>query len=890
MRTLRGWLLRIAGLFHSEQRDRELDAEIESNLELHIADGVRAGMTPGEARRQALVKFGGIEAAKESYRDRRGIPFLESTWQDVRFAVRMLRKSPGFTTIAVLTVALGIGANTAIFSVVDAVLLKPLPYRHPGQLVVVWEADALHANAHNVVSPPNFLDWRAQNHVFEDMAYLADSRVNLTGTGRPEQLDVEYVSANFFDLLGTKRILGHAFTPINGRPGNDDVIVLSYGLWVDKFGSDRSVVGRTIELNGKPETIVGVTPKKFDLFIAEGSLTGEHPQLWQAFAFPPYFHDRSKVGGILTVLARLRRGVTLAQAQSQMDVIAKRLENEYAKQQWDSGVALVPIAEQLVGGVRGALLILLGAVAFVLLVACANVSSLLLSRATVRRREIGLRLALGASRLRIANQLLTESVLLALAGAALGVLLAMWGTNALLHVGSRRFLNLTGVSPDPRVLAFALAITVAAVIAFGFLPSYSIARSPIGDSLEEDRRSSSGRESRSARSALLAFEIATAMILLTGSGLLVRSFVRLIRVYPGFDAGHLLTFKLSLEEPGYKNDASRIAFYSGLLHKLRHIPGVTSASCENLPPFSGFAMRGVATDVTLPGQQGLPLSQLPTAAVRVVGPDYLRTMGIPLLQGRSFAPAELGEAKHVVVVNETFADKFFPKTNPLGQKITIDMKDPNVPSEIIGLIGDVHGADLREAPWPTVYWPYPELAYSQMTILVRTQIAPLSIVPDVREIVSRMDKDVPTSALSSMDRLISNSVAESRFTMLLLSIFAGLTVFLAAIGIYGVMSYSVAQRVNEIGIRMTLGAQPGHVTRLILGQGARVVLIGIAIGVVGAFGLTRFLSSLLFGIRRDDPATFIGVPVALIAIALLACYIPARRAMRVGPMIALRHE
>ena len=875
-------------------RKRKLD-DFSSELEAHLGLEIERlqqehGLSYDEARSAAYRSFGNVTKAQEHFYESGRWLWLDHLWQDVRFALRMLRKSPGFTTVAVLTLALGIGANTAIFSIVDAMLLKPLPYKNPAGLMAVWETNPKRGNVHNVVSPPNFLDWQAENHVFEGMAYLADTRVNLTGSGMPEQLDLQYVSANLFDLLGVKPVLGHAFTPINGSAGNDNVVVLSYAFWADKFGSDPSVIGKTIELNGRRETIVGVAPKSFDLFIAEGSLTGEHPQLWKAFAFPPEFSDRAKVGRFLMVLARLEPGVTLAKAQAEMSVVASNLAEKYSAYDRGWGIAVVPMREQISGGVQPVLLILLGAVAFVLLIACANVASLLLSRATVRRREIGMRLALGASRLRIAGQLLTESILLAFAGAVLGVSLAVWGTNALLHVGSRKVLDLGGVSPDPRVLAFTLGITLAAAIVFGFLPSYYTARSGIGDSLQDDRRATSSRESRAARSVLLAIEMAVAVILLAGCGLLVRSFVRLTRVAPGFQTGHLLTFKVALQGPGYKNDAPCIAFYNGMLAKLRAIPGVTSASAENLPPFSGFAMMGVATDVALPGQQGVPISQLPTAAVRVVGPDYLRTMGIPLLKGRGFLPVELAEAKHVVLVNETFVRQFFPNANPLGQKITIDMKDQNVPSEIVGVIGDVHGADLREAPWPTVYWPYPELVYSQMTVLVRTQVAPLSIVPDIRDIVSGMDKTVPISAVATMDRLISNSVAQSRFTTLLLSIFAALAVFLAAIGIYGVVAYSVAQRVNEIGIRMALGAQPGHVMRLIVGQGARIALIGIAVGIAGASGLTHFLSSLLFGVRADDPATFVGVPIALAVVALLACYIPARRAMRVDPVRALRCE
>ena len=891
MRALRAWFLRFGGLFARQRRDRELADEMESHLQMHIEDNLARGMTPAEARRQALIKLGGVEQTKENYRDRRGLPFLDTLLQDIRFAFRMLRKSPGFTAVAVLTLALGIGANTAIFSVVNGVLLKHLPYKDASRLVVIWENNPHHVGVHNVVSPPNFLDWRAQNRVFQDMAYLADTRANLTGGDAPEQVDVQNVSANFFDLLGVKLALGHAFTAANGRQGNDNVTVLSYGLWRDRFASDKAVVGKSIELNGKSNTILGVAPRGFDLFVGEGSLTGAHPQLWTPFVFPPEFYDRAKVGRFFTILARLKSGVTLVQAQTQMNVIASGLAEKYPEYDANWGVTVVPLREEISGAIRPALLILFGAVGFVLVIACANVSSLQLSRASGRKREMAVRVALGASRWRIARQLLTESVLLAVTGGGLGIFLAIWGTNALLQKSPQNLLNLSGVSADPRVLAFAMGVTLFAACLFGFLPSYSTAHSQIASSLQESGRTASASEhSRTIRSALVVTEIALALILLAGSALLVQSFVRLIRVNPGFDAGHLLTFKLSLPASKYKDDAACIAFYGAFLDKLRQIPGVRSVSDENLAPFSGFALMGVATGVVLPGQEAFPVSERPTTAVRVVGPEYFRTMGIPLVRGRTFQPAELSTAKHVVVVNETFAKEYFPRTNPIGQKITIDMKDQNVPSEIVGVVGDVHGADLSAVPWPTTYWPYPELAYSGMTVVVRTRVPPLSIVPAVRGALSSLDKDEPIANVATMEQLISNSVARSRFAMFLLAVLAALALVLAAIGIYGVMSYAVTQRTNEIGIRMALGAQRGDVLRLVLGQGARLALIGVLIGAAGAFALTQLMRTLLFEVSPNDPWTFGNVAVLLTLVALAASYIPARRATRVDPMVALRYE
>lgn len=891
MRWLRKIALRLRSLFRRDAVDVELSSELRFHVERQIAANVSAGMPPAEARRAALNEFGGVEELKEECRDMRKINWLQDLAQDIRYGLRTLRKSPGFTAVAVLTLALGIGANTAIFSVVDAVLLKPLPYQESNRLVAVWEHTLQEPSKPNVVAPRNFLDWQAQNHVFQGMAYLADVRSNLTGAGRPRQIAEEDVSANFFDILGTKLALGHGFTAANGVKGNDDVAVLSYPLWRDQFASDPAVVGKTIELNGTKCAILGVASQDFDSFIARGSLTSTHPQLWTPFVFPQHFYSRTQIGRFLTVIARLKSGVTLPQAQAQMKVLGAALSQKFPDYDANWGITVVPIREEISGSIRPALLILLCAVGFVLLIACANVASLQLSRAAGRTREIAVRTALGASRWRIARQLLTESLVLAAAGGGLGIFLALWGVNALLQASPQNLLDLSRVSVDPRLLVFATFVTLLAACLFGFLPSYVTAHSQIASALQESTRgASASRRSRAIRGAFVVGEIALALILLAGAGLLMQSFVRMIRVNPGFDADHLLTFKLSLPSQKYKNDAALMAFFNTLLDKVRQIPGVRSVSDENFPPFSLFSGEGVATDVALPGQEKLPPPQLPVTAVRVVGPDYFRTMVIPLMEGRTFEPSEFASEKHVVIVNQEFVQENFPRSNPIGQKITIDMKDQNVPSTIVGVVGNLHGADLTAKPWPTAYWPYPELAYSGMTILVRTGTAPLSIVPTIREIVAGLDKDEPMADIASMDQLIARSVARSRFMMFLLGVFAALALILASIGIYGVMSYAVAQRTNEIGIRMALGAQRRDVLRLVLGHGSRLALTGVAIGVVAALLLTRLMVSLLFRVSATDPVTFAAVAVLLTLVALLACYIPARRAMKVDPMVALRYE
>jgi putative ABC transport system permease protein len=891
MRWLTKISLRFRSLFRRRAADGELDSELRFHLEREIAARVSAGMTPREARQTALREFGGVEQLKEECRDMRKTNYLHDLAQDLRFAVRMLRKSPGFAVVAVLTLALGIGANTAIFSVVDALLLKPLPYRDPSRLVMVWEHHSPSGAEHNVASPPDVLDWQAQNQAFDGMAYFADVHANLTGRASPQVVVLQYTSANFFDVLGVKPMLGRGFAPANGQAGQDHVVILSYDLWKERYGANPAIIGSSIELNGAAYTVLGVAPENFDLFIAEGSLTGDHAELWAPIVLSPQDLDRSKTGRYLTVVARLKPDISITQAQSQMNVIAARLTAKYPQYNGNWGVNVVPLREEVSGSVRPALLVLLGAVGFVLLIACANVASLFLSRAAGRKKEMAVRAALGAGRWRIVRQLLSESILLAFLGGALGISLAIWGTDALLHSIPAKLLDISSTPVDFRVLAFAAGIMLLSGILFGILPSYAAAHSEISASLQEGGRGSSlNRRSRLIHNGLVVTEIALALVLLAGAGLLIESFARLTHVNPGFNANNLLTFKLHLPNDKYKSDASDIGFFRELDEKLSHLPGVRSVAMENLAPFSGFSAEGVATDVMLPGQESLPQAQRPDAAVRVVGFDYFRTMEIPFIAGRAFSPAELAEEKHVVIINNTFAQKYFPGSNPIGQKITIDMKDTNVPSEIIGIVGDLHGADLSAAPWPTVYWPYPELTYSGMTIILRTESDPLALAPSAREVVQSLDKDEPISQVATMDQLISDSVARSRFSTYLLAVFAALAMALACIGIYGVMAYATAQRRNEIGIRMALGAQRRDVLRLILGQGAKLALLGAVIGVAGGLALTRLLKSQLYGISASDPFTFVIVTILLVGVALAACYIPARRAMRVDPMVALRYE
>jgi len=885
-------LFRLRALFRRDAMEAEMDEELRSHFENQVEKLVASGLPREEATRRARLGFGGYEQLKEECRDARGVSFVETLIQDLRYALRMLRNSPGFTAVAILTLALGVGANTAIFSVIDSVLLRPLPYQDPDGIVMVWENDSQHPNPHNTVSPPDFLDWQSRNSVFAEMSALFDQRVILTGNGVPQEVVVQDVSANFFSVLGVHPILGSGFTAENGKPGHDDVIVLSYGFWKERFASDPGIIGKPVVLNGHPQIVVGVAPQNFTWFIKDGSFTGAKPQMWTPFIFPASFSDRKGVGRFLTVVARLKPGATVPQAQSQMNTIAARIAEEYPDFNGYWGANGVSVCDQISGDLRPALLILFGAVAFVLLIACANVSSLLLARAATREREIAVRTAIGASRWRIARQLLTESVLLALIGGVIGMALAIWGTNLLLAASPENLLDLHSIPIDWRVLAFAGGSTLLAGLLFGMLPSYISAHSGISETLKEGGRgSSAGRQLSLARGAFVVAQISLALVLLAGSGLLIRSFVRLVGVDPGFDASHLLTFKVSLPSSKYKTDAALLTFFRQLVTRVSHLPGVRSASMNSFPPFSGL---GSATGVHVLSQPERSLMDLPVAAVRIIGADYFSTMQIPLRAGRTFNEQELTEERHVVIINQAFADQYLKGVNPLGQKAVIYMKSleesKNTASEIIGVVGDVRQMGLDTPAEPTVYWPHPELVMSEMTVVVRTENDPLTLVSAVRNELQQMDPEQPMAAIATMDQLLSGSLSRSRFTMLVLGVFAALALVLACVGIYGVIAYSVTQRIQEFGIRMALGANRRDVFRLVLGQGTRLTLLGIGLGIVAALIVTRLMATLLYGISATDPLTFAAVALLLALVALAACYIPARRATRVDPIVALRYE
>jgi len=811
---------------------------------------------------------------------------MEAFWQDLKYGVRMLAKSPGFTAVAVIALALGIGANTAIFSVVNAVLIRSLPFKDSDRLVMVWEKNRPRNRDQNVISPANYLDWRDQNSVFEQMSAVFDSRVNLTGVDDPEEIPTQLVEAHFFDLLGVNASIGRTFVAEEGVEGREKVVVLSQSLWKRRFGGDPALIGKTIKLSGQDYTVVGIAPPDFQFSLKASSLTGKQAELWR----PLVFSQRSRVraGRFMSAVARIRPGVTLAEAQAEMDGIAANLEKQYVEFNTGWGVSLVPLRTQLVGAIRPALFVLLGAVAFVLLIACANVANLLLARAATRQREIAIRTALGAGRWRVIRQLLTEATVLAVLGGAFGLLLAMWGVDLLLALTPKDLLGLQGVGIDYRVLGFTFAVSVLTGVLFGLAPALEASRPNLNESLKEGGRGAvTGGRSHRLRDLFVVVEIALALVLLIGSGLMIRSFVRLQSVDPGFDAKNLLTVKLLLPASKYGEDPQCKAFFKQLTERVQALPGVRSVGTVSYLPIAGL---GAATGFNIEGRPPLPPGQQLTGDVRVVDGGYFHTMGIPLLQGRTFDDRELTDESHVVVINETMARDYFPGEDPIGKRVTIDMKDENVPSKIIGVVRDARYVGLDTAVRPMTYWPYPELVYSGMTLVVRTEGEPLALAEAVRREVLAIDNDQPIADVRTMEAWVSDSVSKARFSTMLLGIFAGVALLLAAVGIFGVMSYAVSERTHEIGLRMALGAQTSDVLALVVRQGMVLALIGVGIGLGAAFVLTRVLASLLYGVSATDPLTFAAIAVLLASVALLACYLPARRAAKVDPMVALRYE
>ena len=886
---------RLAGSSLSPTREVEIVEELSQHLEDRYEQALSRGATEGEAYEAALLELKengllgleirGVERSVQQdpvpMGIERGANIIGDLAQDLHYGLRMLVKNPSFTIVAVLALALGIGANSAIFSVVNTVLLRPLPYKNPGRLVMLWE-EATHLGfPKNTPSPANFIDWRAQNTVFEAMAAMVERSFNLTGVGEPERFDGRRVSANLFDLLGVQPQLGRAFRAEEDKPGSR-VVILSNGLWQHRFGGDPRVIGQAVSLNGESYTVIGVMPGSFQF-------PTRRDQLWVPLAFDAK-EAASRGNHFLEVIARMKPGVTLQQAQAEMSTIAARLAQQYPEENLRVGSVVTALQEQVVGDIKPALLVLLGAVGFVLLIACANVANLLLARAAARQKEIALRLALGAGRSRLTRQFLTESVLLAVTGGAVGLLLSIAGLRVLKTFIPDTISQAQAISIDAKVLVFTGLVALVTGIIFGLAPAMQVSHLDINDTLKEGGRDAAGgTRGNRIRALLVIGEIAVSFVLLMGAGLLINSFMHLRNLHPGFRANHLLTMKIPLSEVKYPDKERRSPFYAEVLRRVQALPGVQSAAVAgNLP----LTYDGDSMPIGIEGRTDPPPDQRPDVILRVVGPGYFSTMGIPLVRGRDFREQDKADSARVVIVSEKTARHFWPGENPIGKRLKPGSTNRNIPwIEIIGVVKDVRQNDFVSEPKMQMYIPYQQLnSFAPNALVVRTNVEPLSLTGAVRNAIWAVDKDQPVSNLRSMDEIVSEAVARQRFSMLLLGIFAALAMVLAAVGIYGVMSYSIAQRTREIGLRIALGAQKSDVLKMILRQGLRFVAAGLAIGLAASFVLTRVMASLLFGISATDPATFVSISLMLIAVALLASYIPAVRAMKIDPMLALRYQ
>lgn len=811
---------------------------------------------------------------------------MNTLLKDIRYGVRSLLKHPGFTAIVVLTLAVGIGASSAIFSVVNTVLLRPLPYRQAQRIAVIQELDATGRKVQ--ATPANFLDWRAQNTVFEQLAAILTRPANLALADQAERIDLAMTSANFFSVFGTDPARGRFFIPTDEQAGHASIVVISHSLWQRRFGGDESLVGKPITLDGNTYTVVGIAPAGFQY--------PDKTDVWvPPYRLAPALSERMdptqvRGFGMLAVVGLLRPGVPLTQAASEIETITARLRQQYPETNNRRFNRVVSLHNHLVGETGPMLLLLFGAVGFVLLIACANVANLLLASAATRQREMAIRTALGASRLRVMQQLLTESLLLALTGGVIGLLLSLWGVAAITRLLPRDFPRLGEINLDWRVLGFTLLASVLTGILFGFAPALQISKSDVQESLKESGRGSSGslRHHR-LRSLLIVGEVALSVVLLVGAGLLFRSFLQLQAVNAGFTPQQVLTMRLSPAGSKYTRDADYIKFYNEVMQRAAAIPGVQSVGAINTLPLD----KGPTAGFRIEGRPPLTIDKWPGGNYRTVSTDYFRAMNIPIVQGRAFNDRDVETAPPVMMINEALAKRDFPNENPIGKRINLgnnDAKGQPVWWEIVGVAADVRSIELREAAIPEFYLSALQDTFRNMFVVVRTTVEPTSVAASVRQIAGEVDKSAAVSDVKTMEHIVNDAVTQPRFNLFLLALFSVIALLLSAAGIYGVTAYSVTQRTHEFGIRMALGAQVGDVLRMVLRQGMLLISIGIAVGLLAAFGLTRLLRSLLYGVSVTDPGTFIAITVLLAFVALVACYIPARRATKVDPLIALRYE
>ena len=810
-------------------------------------------------------------------------------FKELRYAARSLLKRPAFSLVAVLTLALGIGANTAIFSVVNATLLRPLPFKDPDRVVMLWGALAKLQADRLPNSAPNFIELKARSQTFERLAAFRSWSWQLTGGSEPELLRGARVSADFFEAVGAGPILGRTFTAEEDVENHAPVVLISHGLWQRHFGGDQNVIGKTITLTGQNAMVIGVMPEGFQFPGGANMVPGLQFALQNDVWMPIRFtqQERERHGNLnLATIGRLKPGVSLAQAETEINGIQKELPLGTIGFTFGA----LPLHQQMVGTIRKPLLVLLATVALVLLIACANIANLLLARATSRQKEIAIRAALGAARRRIIGQLLTESLLLSLTGGAIGLLIAVWGNSLLVSLIPREVPRISDVGVDARILLFTLAISIVTGLIFGLIPAFQASRFDLNQSLKEGLRGvSAGVGQNRFRSLLVVSEVAMALVLLIGAALLIKSFVRLLDVKPGFNPEQVLTLDVQLPNvPGsrYERREDQAAFFQQLTTQLQALPGVENAGGVLSLPLSGASE---STELILEGQESSAANgQRPNADYTIVTPEYFATLQIPLLQGRYFTAQDKLEAPFAIIVNDTLAARLWPGQNPLGKRFRVGFEEK--PREVVGVVGTIKQTTLDSEASPAMYLPHLQSPTPGLTLLVRTRGEPLSIVAAVRNAVRALDKDVPVTQVQTMEKVLGASVAQPRFSMLLVGLFAALALVLSAVGIYGVMAYAVSRRAHEIGVRMALGAGASQVLKLVLKDGMTLALAGIAVGLLGAFALTRLMASLLFGIGAKDPVTFASVAAFLAFVAFIACYIPARRATKVDPLIALRDE
>ena len=867
-------------VFHKDRVDQEFTEEIQAYLDMLTETKIREGLTPREARRNALVELGGVEQVHEKVREIRMGQFIETAWRDVRLGVRALVHSPIFSVVTVLSLALGIGANTAIFSVVNGLLLRPLPFPESERIVDVWHTppqQSFPGLDRFSVSPANYFDWKAQSSVFEQMAVYGYTGLSLSTSNDPLPLIGATVSSDFFSVLRTNAMQGRTFTPDEEQPGRDQVAVIGHALWQRAFGANPNIIGQTLTLNSRSFTVVGIMPAGFEF--------PREADLWVPLAWDEKERQIRSIHDYL-VIARLKQNVSQEQAQAEMNTISSRLEQQYPEDNKGWGAVVIPLREDIVGDIRPALLVLFCAVGFVLLIACANVANLMLARGANRQREIAVRIALGAGRARLIRQLLTESVLLAVSGGLLGLLLAVWGSRMLVQLGGLP--NSGDIGIDTWALGFTLLVSFGVGIIIGIVPALQLTRTNLSDTLKQG----SGRTGGSAikqhtRKALVISEVALSLVLLIGAGLMIRSFWKLQNVNPGFYTGNALTMSVALTPIRYSEPHQQLGFLDRALEQIRAVPGVVSVGATTTIPLGG---SGSTQPFSIEGRPAGAVAEQPMAQTRYITSDYFRAIGIPLRQGRFFSDHDRDNSVQVIIISEAMARRFWPGENPIGKRLTPSFHLEQGAREIVGVVGDVKASGLDVDSAAMMYLPYKQSPRPYMSFVVRTASNPENLVQPVSAAIYSIDKEQALTEIQTMDQVLTESLSGRRFNMTLLLTFAGVALLLAAVGVYGVMNYTVTLRRRELGIRMALGAGRMDVLRLVLRQGLTLTLIGVAAGLISAYALTRLMASLLYGVTATDYLTFASVSAVLIAVGVAASYVPARRATKVNPTIALRTE